>query len=283
MRPARCWAAPERPVAKVWNSVAQTNSGPLDLRWYEPSDTPSDSLILFVHGGGWVSGTLDSYDTLCRSLALRTRWLVASLAYSLSPEIQHPQPIHEVADVIQSACDLAAESGHTIRRLAVCGDSAGGFLIASAMHHLALNNLPLPDAAVFLYPIADVSMQYESYRTFASDYQLTAEKMRWYWAEYLGREISAPDGQADPYLTPLSSPLLHQFPRSMVATVEFDPLLDEGIELARRLSAAGVSAELIEIPGQIHGFLRFRKVLTDPEWGPDAVMERIGRFLNSRG
>ncbi|HMF52739.1 MAG TPA: alpha/beta hydrolase, partial [Edaphobacter sp.] len=212
---------------------------------------------------------------------LRTQWLVSSLAYSLSPEIQHPHPIHEVADVIQNACHLAAEAGHTIKRIAVCGDSAGGFLIAAAMHHLALNNLPLPDAAAFLYPIADVSMQYDSYKTFASGYQLTAERMQWYWGQYLGREISSPAERADPYLSPLNSPLLHKFPRSMVATVEFDPLRDEGLELAQRLSAAGVPVELIEIPGQIHGFLRFRRALTDPEWGPDAVMERIGGFLNS--
>jgi acetyl esterase len=68
----------------------------------------------------------------------------------------------------------------------------------------------------------------------------------------------------------------------MVLTVEFDPLRDEGIELVRQLSDAGVSVEHIEIPGQIHGFLRFRKALTDPEWGPDAVMERIGSFLNGQ-
>ncbi len=178
---------PGEEVAKVWNSVAETSSGPLDLRWYAPFDAQTDSLILFVHGGGWVSGTLDSYDTFCRALALRTRWLVASLAYSLSPETRHPQAIHEVADVIQNACTLAAEAGHTIQHLAVCGDSAGGFLIASAMHHLAASGAPLPQAALFLYPIADVSMQYDSYKTFASGYQLTAEKMQWYLGSISGR------------------------------------------------------------------------------------------------
>lgn len=269
---------PGEGVARVWNGIAQTSHGPRDLRWYLPFEEAVDSLILFVHGGGWVSGTLDSYDTLCRALALRTRRPVASLAYSLSPEARHPKAIEEVADVIQGMRELSVESGFPVGHLTVCGDSAGAFLIATAMHHLAEKSLCLPDTAVFIYPIADVSMRYESYKTFASGYSLTASKMQWYWDQYLGTEDAAED---DPYLSPVLSRYLPKFPRSMIITAEFDPLRDEGMYFGDRLRNAGIQVERVDVPGQIHGFLRFRKALTDLEWGPDAVMERIGRFLDS--
>jgi len=272
-------AGPGETVGDIWNNTVETSFGPLEMRWYTPSASKATSLILFVHGGGWVSGTLNSYDTFCRALALRTDCLVASLSYSRSPEKIHPQPIYEVAEVMQLACDLAAKSGYQIKELIVCGDSAGGFLIATAMHHLAQQNLPLPDAAIFIYPIADVSLQQESYRTFSLGYSLTTAKMQWFWEQYLGRKFNPHLESGDPYLAPLRSSQLPRFPRSIVITAEFDPLRDEGVELVQGLTAAGVAVEHLNVPGQIHGFMRFRKVLTDPEHGPDAIMKRIGSFL----
>jgi acetyl esterase len=224
-----------------------------------------------------VSGTLDSYDTLCRALALRTTRTVVSLAYSLSPEVRHPQALEEVADVIQTLQSPAQGEGLPTAHLTVCGDSAGGHLIAAAMHLLAERGLRLPDAAVLIYPIADVSMHYESYAAFADGYSLTAAKMQWFWSQYLGQQNA---DENDPLLSPLQSPYLSRFPCTLVITAEFDPLRDEGVRLADRMSEEGAAVEWIDVPGQIHGFMRFRKALPDPEWGPDAIVKRIASFLN---
>lgn len=273
-------AGPGEPVFRTWNTAADTSQGSIALRWYQPAELPSGSLLLYVHGGGWVAGNLDTHDTLCRALALRTGSVVASIGYSLSPEALHPQAILEIAGITRQARSLARESGLHIRHLAIAGDSAGGHLIAAAMHHLAESGLPLPDAAVFLYPITDASLAYPSYSRFAEGFALTAERMRWYWQQYLGNDLSALGGRLrDPYLSPLYSSHLHRFPPSLIVTAALDVLHDEAEAFAQRLREASVPVEHLDVPGQIHGFLRYRKVLTDPAFGPDAVMTRIGEFL----
>jgi len=271
---------PGEPVFRTWDTAAATSQGPVALRWYQPAEASSDSLLLYAHGGGWVAGDLETHDTLCRALALRTGFTVAAIGYSRSPEVLHPQAILEVADIIQQASQLAQASGLSIRRLAVAGDSAGGHLIGSAMHHLAESDLPLPDAAVFLYPITDASMAYPSYARFAEGFGFTTDRMRWFWQQYLGADPSTmTDRLRDPYLSPLHSSHLHRFPPSLVVTAAFDVLHDEAEVFAQRLREVSVPVEHLDVPGHIHGFLRYRKVLTDSDFGPDAVMIRIGEFL----
>lgn len=223
---------------------------------------------------------METHDTLCRALALRTHFIVLSVDYSLSPEVRHPQAVFEVADVLEQARQLASEFGLEVRTLAAAGDSAGGHLIASALHHLATSGLALPDAAVFLYPITDASLAYPSYTHMAEGFGLTAERMRWFWQQYLGGDLSQMgDRLRDPYISPLYSSQLHRFPPSLVVTAAFDVLHDEAVAFAKRLRESSVTVEHIDLPGQIHGFLRYRKALTDPVCGPDAVMIEIGRFL----
>lgn len=276
-------AGPGEPVAKIWDSTAGTSQGSIPLRWYQPTDAQRDSLLVYVHGGGWVTGTFETHDTLCRALALRTGFIVLSVGYSLSPEARHPQAMHEVAFILRQAKQLARWHSLEIRTLVAAGDSAGGHLIASALHHLAESGHPLPDAAVFIYPITDASLAYPSYSHFAEGFGLTTERMRWYWEQYLGNDLHLMgDRLRDPYISPICSPHLHRFPPSLIVTAEFDVLHDEALAFAQRLRENSVTAKHLEVPGHIHGFLRYRKALTDPTCGPDAVMTQIGTFLRQQ-
>jgi len=268
---------PGEEVFRIWDSLARDRGRTLALRWYRPTAEPPSRLTIFVHGGGWVGGTLDSYDALCRSLALRSGALVVSVGYSLSPETRFPTALDEVCLVLGRAKALAAEFGYISLELSVAGDSAGGQLIATALHRIMETGAELPKKAVFLYPATDASMRFPSWVRLANGYNLTAAKMRWFWEQYVGPTLAAQ--AALPELSPLRSPHLAEFPRSLVVTAEFDLLSDEGRAFAQQLAMAGANVELLEVPGQIHGFLRLRKVLTDPEWGADAVMERVGAFL----
>ena len=271
---------PGEAVAATWDSVADTGRGPVPVRWYRPAADRPDALLIYVHGGGWVAGSLDTHDGLCRALALRSGFLVMSIGYSLSPEAVFPVALDEVADILQSAPALAAAAGFPTRKLAVAGDSAGAQLLGAALHRLAAADAPLPDAAVFIYPVTDATMRASSWKTLADGFSLTAERMRWFWAQFLGDELMASgDKLAAPDISPLYSDRLAAFPRTMVITAEFDLLHGEGIQFAEKLSAQGVSVEHLHVPGQIHGFMRFRKALTDKEWGPDAVCAKIGKFL----
>lgn len=271
------------PIAVTWDTVAETPHGDVPLRWYQPGEARPDALLIYAHGGGWVAGNLDTHDGLCRALALRTGRLVVAIDYSLSPEAIFPQALNEVAAILKQAPALAAAAGFPVEHIAVAGDSAGAQLLATAMHVLAAAGDKLPDAAIFIYPVTDATMREPSWRTLAEGYFLTAEGMRWYWEQYLGgtaHSMAAHDLGA-PNISPLYSDQLAHFPRTLVITAAFDLLQDEGLRFADRLAENGVAVERLHVPGQIHGFMRFRKVLTDPEWGPDAICARIGNFLES--
>lgn len=270
-------------IFRSWNSSISVKGVPVPVRWYLPTATPPKLLTVFVHGGGWVSGRLDDYDGLCRSLALRSAGAVLSLGYSLSPEARFPVALEEVRGAIRQAVDLAHGEGLDVRRVAVAGDSAGGNLVAGALHAMAESGQPLPAKAVFVYPATDTSMNSESWRQIGSDYNLDETKMVWFWEQYLGAgwQTNA-DLARTPQVSPLLSEYLHRFPDSLIITATHDPLKDEGKAFHLRLKSAGVAAQHIEVPGQIHGFLRFRGAMTDADWGADAVMGKIGAFLQSQ-
>jgi acetyl esterase len=275
-------SGPGEAVAAAFDATVDTGPGPVPVRWYRPGAARPDALLVYVHGGGWVAGSLDTHDGLCRALALRSGYLVMSVGYSLSPEAVFPTALDQVADILRRAPALAAAAGFPIGKLAVAGDSAGAQLLGAAMHVLAGEQAPLPDAAVFIYPVTDATMGAPSWRTLADGFFLTAARMRWYWTQFLGAELMASgDRLAAPDISPLYSDRLAAFPRAMVITAEFDLLHGEGVAFAEKLSAQGVSVEHLHVPGQIHGFMRFRQALRDAQWGPDAVCTRIGRFLNA--
>lgn len=268
---------PGEDVFRTWDSMVEFQGRSISLRWYIPYAEEPTLLTVVVHGGGWVTGTLDSYDTLCRSLALRSAGMVLSIAYSLSPEVRFPTALDEVAFIFEQAPMLAQSFGYTPTRLALVGDSSGGQLIASTLDRIAETGATPPDKAVFLYPVLDASMSHSTWQSMGTGYNLTATRMRWYWEQYAGAEFLS--HAVSPKLSPLQSSHLGKFPQSLVVTAEFDPLSGEGIQFAERLAEASVKAEHLHVPGQIHGFMRFRKTFTDPAWGVDAVMERIGKFL----
>jgi acetyl esterase len=263
-------------VARTWQQAVDTGRGTRPVRWYVPYETRPDALVVHIHGGGFVAGTLDTYDPFCRSLALRTAALVASVDYSLSPEAKHPQALGEVIGVLRQARALAEAADIPVSDWSITGDSAGACLAAAALSELARAGDDLPDAAVLIYPVLDATMDYPSYQTVGDGYQLSRDQLRWYWDQYAGTDFDA----RDPSISPMYSDQLARFPRTMIITAEFDPLRDEGVAFGERLERAGVTVEQIDVPGTIHGFLRLRGVLRDPVWGPDAVMERIGKFLS---
>ncbi|CAE6753683.1 alpha/beta hydrolase [Paraburkholderia nemoris] len=271
---------PGEVVARVWDEVVSRCGEGVPVRCYQPGEAKPELTILYVHGGGWVTGTIESYDVLCRSLALRANGLVVSIDYDLSPEQRFPRALEQVLAVVRAMSARCTEIGS---ELTIAGDSAGAQLVGAALHRLAAGNETLPSAAAFIYPVADAKMGNQSWDELGEGFRLTRSVMQWYWEQYIGCSfVELQERAMEPEVSPLQSPLLGSYPRSLVVTAELDPLSGEGAELAARLAAAGTETEHIEVPGQIHGFLRFRRALTDTQWGADAVMTRIAGFLNAR-
>jgi acetyl esterase len=243
---------PGEPVEEVYDDVL----GGVPVRVYRPAG--ARGATVYVHGGGWVVGTLDTYDPLCRELANRSGSTVVSVDYTLAPEARHPTQVGQVVAVLREAAVLAAGAG-----LAVAGDSAGGHLAA-----LAAAQAPALAALVLVYPVVRPELDTASARDNATGRYLETEGMRWYWSHYL------PAGPTDVPVDLRQAPL-GGLPPVLLLTAGFDPLRDEGLELGDALEAAGVPVERLSYDGQVHGFWRFGAVMP----AAHEALERIGGFL----
>jgi acetyl esterase len=241
-----------QPIGEVRDLEVDGAEGPLAARLYVPTALQggtSDPLLVFLHGGGFVTGDLDSHDPSCRFLAERAGVRVLAVDYRLAPESPFPAAPADCASAYRWVVAHAAELGADVERLAVGGDSAGGNLAAVTAITAAREGLPLA-LQLLVYPCTDFAEKAASRTTFAHGFFLTKEAMDAAHVQYLGDH--------DP-LDPLASPLYADLPDGLapayVATAGFDPLRDEGEAFARRLADAGVKVELQRFPSMIHGFL----------------------------
>ena len=231
-------------------------------RSYEPPD--ADGTVVYVHGGGWVVGTLDTYDTLCRALAVASGATVVSVGYSLAPEARYPRQVEEVVAV------LRALAGDAEGPLAVAGDSAGGQLVLLAA---AAAGVPLAGLGV-VYPCVHPALDTASARENATGKVLETEGMRWYWEHYLGEAgADALPAGAAPGL-----PSLEGLPPTWLVLAGHDPLHDEGVLVRDALAAAGVPVVVEDHDDQIHGFLR----MTAANAAALPTLGRLGAFLRER-
>jgi acetyl esterase len=245
---------PTDPVGAV---VDQALPGPVRIRVYQPVGQGRDlPLLVYLHGGGWVAGSLDTHDGVCRALCARTPCLVVSVDYRLAPEHRFPAALEDAWAATAWVAEHAASIGGDPSRIAVGGDSAGGTLatvvaLRARDHGLALS------LQLLVYPVTDHGFETSSYRELATGYGLTRDGMRWYWEHYLG-----PGGDgSNPEASPLRADDLSGVAAACVVTVEFDPLRDEGEAYAERLRAAGVPVERRRVDGLIHGAYRMPGVI----------------------
>ncbi|MGV9254371.1 alpha/beta hydrolase [Streptomyces sp. NPDC003697] len=260
-------------MTEVHQSHVPTADGGVPVRVYVPAGARPGALLYF-HGGGWVIGTLDTYDGVARSLANRCGMAVVAVDYRLAPE--HPYPA-ALDDCLAVAMAIEAGAlGPTLSPgpLVVAGDSAGGNLAAALAIRARDRHGPRVDAQVLVYPITDATMSCASYRESGEGFFLTAAEMAWYWEMYLGERR----GTVDPGFSPLHADVLAGLPPALVITAEYDPLRDEGEAYARRLADAGVEVRLRRFDGLIHGFFRATAVFD----GAQEALDEVAEFVRAR-
>ena len=239
-------------------SSRDVDAGGVPARLYLPSSEKNLGLCVFIHGGGWVFGTLDDYDDVCRRLAVNSGQAVLSVDYRMAPEFAFPIPLEDCIKATKWARDNAAALGCDPNRMVVCGDSAGGNLSTLVAQHSGVNF----KMQLLVYPATDARCLTQSYRNNGSGYLLTANAMKWFMDHYLsGGQGSANDPRVSPALA--SDEILAKMPPTMVITAEYDPLCDEGEQYAQKLNSLGVPATCTRYFGQIHGFLRYGKIIND--------------------
>jgi acetyl esterase/lipase len=243
---------PVEHVESVRDTTAPGRAGEVPMRIYRPASPAPRPLTLYAHGGGWVTGSLDSHDKLCRILANRLGSVVVAVDYRLAPEHAYPAALDDVAAVWRWVRGNAWALGADGTRFVAAGDSSGGNLVAALTLRLKREHAPQPGLQLLLYPALDATCSRGSYREFATGYNLTGSQMAWYWDTYrFGADANQPE------LSPLHATELADLPPAVIAVASADVLRDDGLDYARRLEAAGVAARLVECTGTIHGFLRW--------------------------
>lgn len=249
-------AAPT-PMARVFDDHAPGPGGPIPVRIFVP-ERRDGGLLLWFHGGGGVIGSLAGSEPFCRDLADRARCAVASVEYRLAPEHPHPASIDDALAAWAWAVANAHRWGADPARVAVGGDSFGGFLAAwiERRTHAAAaaappgrSPLPRPRAQLLVYPLLDLTLASPSCQLFAEGYGLTLPLMRWFGDHYLA------DASARRDASPLFVADASGAPPTLIAAAGFDPLRDEGKAYADRLAAGATDVSYRRHAPLIHGFI----------------------------
>ena len=258
---------PKPPVAEVRDLTLAGQPA----RFYNPRPGETLPVILFLHGGGWVAGNIETHDVTCRALALKAGLPIVSLDYPRAPEHPFPAPL----EASYRALEALGSAGLDIdaSRIAVAGDSAGGNLAAALCLLAKQRGGPAIAHQLLIYPVLDTDFNRDSYRTNGTDYFLTGTMMRWFWEQYVGDAVDNPPALA----APLRATDLAGLPAATIIAAEYDPLRDEDIAYAERLKAAGVPVRLERVAGVFHGFASMPGVLPPA----DAALALAGADLRS--
>jgi acetyl esterase/lipase len=257
---------PVEEVARVEDVVIpDAEGGRIRARAYWPT-VPADALgvLVWLHGGGWYVGDIESFDRVTRQLANASGAVCLSVDYRLAPEHPYPAAVRDArAAVAWAAADGAAQLGTDPARVVVGGDSAGGNLAAVAARH----ERDALRAQLLAYPALDAAMAGDSYREFAEGLMLRAQDMEQCWRTYLGDA-----DRADPDVSPLNAHDLAGVPPAYIAVAGHDVLRDDGLRYADALRAAGVDVTVERYDDMVHSFLR---------WG--GVVERARELIEALG
>ena len=243
---------------KVYNGTYE-----VPVRLYFPSEEAMSGkpvegekypVLLFFHGGGWVTESVENYDRVCSRMAQSTGHIVMSVEYRLAPEYRFPVPLEDCY-----AAAKALYTGHLVLsadpdRITIIGDSAGGNLAAAVCLKARDTGEFIPKKQILIYPALNncytEGSPYKSVQENGEGYLLTAVKME----DYLKLYESSPEDRQNPYFAPILEKDLSHMPETLILTAEFDPLRDEGEEYGKRLKEANNYVEIHRIPDALHGY-----------------------------
>ncbi len=234
-------------VGEIVDGTLPGAAGPLAYRLYRPASPGPHPVVVYFHGGGWVLGSHESDDPLCRDLCKRANALIVSVDYRHAPEARFPAAADDGLAAVRWVAEHATQLGGRPGALAVAGWSAGGNIAAVTCQLAHTTGGPRIAGQLLLTPVTDCDTSRPSYTENAEGYVLTTSLMKWFWDQY-----ADPTSRTDPKASPLRARDLSKLPPAFVVTSEFDPLRDEGIAYAQALAAAGVPVRHVTARGHTH-------------------------------
>lgn len=239
-------------VARVEDTTVPGLAVDVPVRVYTPTGTGPFPVLLYIHGGGWVIGSRDSHDDLCRSLCHRAGVVVVSVEYRRAPEQKFPAALDDCYAALRW-CAAGAGGVGDGTRLTVAGDSAGGNLSAAVCLLARDRGGPPIRLQALIYPVTNHNFDTASYHEFAEGYGLMRAGMIHFWNSYLGK----PEDGRNPYASPLQATDLRGLPPALIQTAHYDVLRDDGEAYAARLQRAGVPVRCTRYLAMNHGFVQF--------------------------
>lgn len=260
-------------VADVSDRKIPGQGGDIPLRIYTPEGEPPFPVLVYFHGGGWVIGSIETHDPICRKLANAAGCVTVSVEYRLAPEHVFPAAAEDAYAATEWVAANAAEIGGRPDAIAVGGDSAGGNLAAVVCQMARDKGTPSIVHQALVYPITDCVLDNGSYTANADGYLLSKDAMAWFWRLYVENESD----RTNPLVSPLRAKDVSGLPPALVITAEFDPLRDEGEAYAARLKEAGVPVVATRYDGMTHGFIQMTGILEEAR----AVQEEVATALRT--
>lgn len=230
----------------------------IPVRIFYPEEIKHKEYIIYIHGGGWVLGDIDTYSKACINLANELGRIVYSIDYRLAPEYPYPAGLDDCQRVVEFLLDSKKDKE---QQWILMGDSAGGNLAAAVMLELLAEKKPIPVELVLLYPVTywdhTENSPFESNKLYGEDYGLTSKKIQ----EYM--EMYVPDPELRKYwlIAPLMAHDLSNHPDTLIITAEYDLLRDEGEAYGKALRKAGNHVVIHRVPEIVHGFITYDKNL----------------------
>ncbi|WP_344446966.1 alpha/beta hydrolase [Kitasatospora nipponensis] len=266
-----------RPPGPELAHVEDLTVGPTAVRarLYRPAEV-GPALVVFLHGGMWTIGDLESHDRMCRRLALGAGTAVLAVDYRRAPEHPWPAAVDDCVEVVRWAVAGGGRGTAIAGPTVVMGDSAGGNLAALACLRLRDEGGPLPAAQVLAYPNTDLTLSRPSTRSKATGWGLTTDDVAWGAEQW----VPDPSRRASPEVSPLHALDLGGLPPAVVVTAEHDPLRDEGDAYAARLAAADVAVRHRREAGMVHGFLTLDTLSPAAAAAGDRVFAEVADLLH---
>jgi acetyl esterase/lipase len=276
----KSFAAPLPSGLQTQDLRVPRKEGGVKIRLYRPVPEKLRPGVLYMHGGGWVLGSIETHDDMCAEMAKAADVVVAAVDYRLAPEHPHPAQLEDNLAVLAWMRREGAVHGIDGRSIVAAGDSAGGQMSASLSLYLRDKGLDQLKGQVLIYPVLGFDLKTSSYERNAHAPCLTREEMIFYWESVLGTRTES--ARRDKYIIPLLENDFSRLPPAFITAAGYDPLHDEAVTYGRKLEAAGVQVKVRREPNLAHSYMRARHVSATCKAGFDAICSAI-RSLAHKG
>ncbi|SHI09828.1 Acetyl esterase/lipase [Sporobacter termitidis DSM 10068] len=248
-----------KPIYGALDRKMTVNGREIPVRVFRPKTDGLPKVMIFYHGGGWVTGNIDTYTKICAYMAEQTKHTVVSVNYRLAPENSFPAGLEDCYYVTREIFNDPCLIDCTAEDITLIGDSAGGNLAAVVSLMARDKGEFWPSKQILIYPATyydhSENSPFPSVREYGSSYLLTAEKIQNYMDLYIRNE----EDKLNPYVAPLLADDLSNQPKTLIITAEYDPLRDEGEAYGNRLRDFQNDVCICRIEAALHGFLAFPK------------------------